>query len=510
MVRCPQQVSSFARRGGVVALGEDNGGPPLPRRVPGAADSPTPPARREAPVLPESVRQRVLAAVAEFHEREATSEEVTSRDQVVPAQPSEAAVPADPPVSAEPAVPSEPAVQLPGRPLFENGGRPPAEVKRAVLPAPRPSLWANPEAPTEEFESFSGVPASDTVSAGVAEIATQSALPGQQDSSAQNPGTEQTAAAVATSAKRKVGQQASRRKRRSGRRYRLAGALVSVTALVTVGSLALVVRGHTAPPAPVGHEASADARGREMATRNLAAAWIVGQVSRAAVVSCDPVMFGVLKAHGFPASDLYELGTNTTSPLRSEVVVATEAVRAQFGNLLSSVYAPAVIASFGSGPLRIDIREIAPNGAAAYRTAVKADVLARKATGAQLLRTNRITVSATAQRQLAAGRVDMRLLIAIAGMASVHPIYIVGFSSSAPSATAGIPLRFADVTESGHVGTASRSAATALQSLVKYLGTLRAPYNPARAQVIISAGQAVLHIEFTAPSPLDLLNLPKV
>jgi hypothetical protein len=470
-------------------------------------------------VLSEAVRQHVLAAIAESEEREAPADqrEAPADQREAPADQTTSRArpvfvePAEPTVSAEPPVPSERTGPLPRRTPSANGGpRPPAEVERAVVPAPRPSLWAIPEAPTEEFESLSGAPASDTVSADVAEIATQSAFRGQQDSFAQNPGSGQTAAAVAASAKREVGQQASRSKRRSGRRYRLVGALVSVTAVVTVGSLALVVRGHTAPPAPVGHDASADARGLEMATRNLAAAWIVGQVSRAAVVSCDPVMCGVLKTHGFPASDLDELGPSTTSPLHSEVIVATEAVRVQFGSLLGSVYAPAVIASFGSGPLRVDIREIAPHGAAAYRTAVKADVLARKATGTQLLRTNRITVSATAQRQLAAGQVDMRLLIAIAGMASVHPIYIVGFSSSAPGATAGIPLRFADVTEPGHVGSVSRSAATALQSLVKYLGTLRAPYNPVRAQVMTSAGQAVLHIEFAAPSPLDLLNLPKM
>jgi hypothetical protein len=40
------------------------------------------------------------------------------------------------------------------------------------------------------------------------------------------------------------------------------------------------------------------------ATSNRAAAWVAAQVSRSAMVSCDPVMCQALRAHGFPASAL--------------------------------------------------------------------------------------------------------------------------------------------------------------------------------------------------------------
>jgi hypothetical protein len=459
-------------------------------------------------VLPESTRRRVLAAIAEIQEREASAEQRTSRDRAMLAEPAESAVPAEPAapaVSAEHSVPSERAGLLPRRTPSANGGpRPPTEVKRGVLPTSLPSLRASTEAPAEPFQSVSAVPVSDIVKPAVAEIAMQSASLGQRDGFAKNSVSGQNAADVmAASAKREVDQQAHRRKRPSGRRYRIAGALSSVATLVTLGSLALVLSGHTAPPAPRGHDASAHARGLGLATRNLAAAWVADQVSRAVVVSCDPVMCGVLKSHGFPGSKLYELGPDTTDPLRSGVIVATEAVRAQFGNLLSSVYAPAVMARFGSGWLRIDIREIAPRGPAAYRAAVSSDVRARKATGAQLLQTNRIAVSVTARQQLSAGQVDMRLLVAIAGMASVHPIYIVRFSNSAPGAAAGTPLRFADVAEPGRAG---RTATTVfMPSMIKYLRTMQAPYDPERAQVLTSGGHPVLHIEFAAPSPFGLL-----
>ena len=108
------------------------------------------------------------------------------------------------------------------------------------------------------------------------------------------------------------------------------------------------------------------------------------------MVACDPVMCQVLAAHGVPSRLLDPLGPATASPLRSEIIVATARVRAQFGNLLSSVYAPAVLASFGSGPARIEIRQTAPHGAAAYRAMLRADLLRRRMSGAELLHSSRI------------------------------------------------------------------------------------------------------------------------
>ena len=179
----------------------------------------------------------------------------------------------------------------------------------------------------------------------------------------------------------------------------------------------------------------------EAKTRKRAAAWVAGQVSRTATVSCDPVMCRALKADRIPDSDLLQLRPGAPAPLRSQVVVATPAIRRQFGNRLESVYAPRVLASFGSGSLRIDIRAIAPHGAAAYESALRADLRARKEFGTALLGISRITVSATARRQLSAGQVDARLLFTIQGLAAQSPVYIMAFSDSGPGASAGIPLR---------------------------------------------------------------------
>jgi hypothetical protein len=153
-------------------------------------------------------------------------------------------------------------------------------------------------------------------------------------------------------------------------------------------------------------------------------------------------MCQALEKHGIPARGLHELQPGSPAPLRSDVIVATAAVRAEFGASLTSIYAPGVIASFGSARTRIDIRVIAPHGAAAYRSALRADLAARKKAGAELLVSPRISASATARRQLVAGQVDARLLLTLAELASQQMVSIVAFGDLAPGASPGIPLRY--------------------------------------------------------------------
>jgi hypothetical protein len=145
-----------------------------------------------------------------------------------------------------------------------------------------------------------------------------------------------------------------------------------------------------------------------VATSNQAAVWVAAQVSRSAVVSCDPAMCQALRAHGFPDSGLLVLQPGRARPGESQVIVATATVRREFGGRLAAVYAPAVIASFGSGNARIDIRQVAPNGAAAYQSALKADLQQRKMAEAPLAGSLQIVVSNKARAQLLAGQVDSR------------------------------------------------------------------------------------------------------
>ena len=240
---------------------------------------------------------------------------------------------------------------------------------------------------------------------------------------------------------------------------------------------------------------------QESVIRSRAAAWVARQVSQDAIVACDPDTCSALLAQGIAPGNLLELRDGSPDPLGSDVLLATAAVRSQFGARLASVYAPAVLASFGSGRLRIDVRAVAPDGAAAYRTGLAADLTARREAGRQLLENPHVRVSAAARSELQAGQVDSRLLTTLAALAAEQPVQVGAFGDSGPGASAGVPLRSAVITG------AARADPAAVADMLTFVRAQRPPYLPARSQIEPGAGGAsVLSIQFAAPSPMGLLQ----
>ena len=264
-----------------------------------------------------------------------------------------------------------------------------------------------------------------------------------------------------------------------------------LVAAVIGGSVAAsrVVAGHQRP-----------APGAAPAPDRAAAAWVAAQVSRSAVVSCDPAMCRALRAHGVPAGDLLVLGPGRGGPLESQVIVATAAVRRDLGPRLSSVYAPAVLASFGSGSTRTEVRVIAPGGAAAYLAALRADRQARRSAGAALAGVSQITVTAAARRQMDTGQVAAQLLLMITGLATIRPLDILAFGDSGPGATADMPLRSVYLADNG--------GAAAAHEILNFLRVQHGAWRPARARITRLADHPALLIEFAAPAPLGLINGP--
>lgn len=275
-----------------------------------------------------------------------------------------------------------------------------------------------------------------------------------------------------------------------------AGAVVAFLAVEAAGGLST---SHLASAARSDQSAAPAAVEQASAVRDQTAAWVAGEVTPSAILACDPVMCSVLVRHGVPAADLLVLAPGAADPLGSALVVATAAVRAMFGTRLASVYAPQRLASFGSGAAQIDVQVIAPDGAAAYRTALAADLGARRSAGLQLLADPRVSVGASARSQLAGGSVDERLLITLAALAGAEPVRIIGFADDGPGSSSGTPLRTAELA-------APESAA---QAMLAFLRAQRPPYLPARADLSRAAGgQWTLTMQFTAPGPLGLLSGP--
>jgi len=247
------------------------------------------------------------------------------------------------------------------------------------------------------------------------------------------------------------------------------------------------------PGAAAGAPGVSGASAVARSVRSQAAAWVAGQVGGDETIACEPVMCAALRAHGVAAGRLLALGPAAAGASGAEMIVTSPPARPGL-----SQDAPALLASFGSGPSQVQVRAVAPGGGAAYQSAVQADLAARRSAGAQLLHSRRLAVSAQGTGQLTAGTVDTRLLIMLAMLASQHPWQVVAFGGASP----GVPLAQAPFRQVIITSADQRALAAAL-ALVR---AQRAPYRPARAAIVrLAGGQPGLLIDFAAPGPLGLL-----
>jgi hypothetical protein len=247
--------------------------------------------------------------------------------------------------------------------------------------------------------------------------------------------------------------------------------------------------------------------------RNAAATWIARWVAANADVACDPLMCGVLLAHKLAPERLVQLSLAATDPLDAEIVVATLVIRKQFGPRLARVYAPAVLASFGSGTAQVQVRIVA-SGAAAYLRALRADVQARRQAGAALLQNPDIQARGQVAREIAAGDVDARLLANLVTL--VHwgcPLAILGFAGRGPGASAGMPLLAADITpllaRRPDISLTAGKAEMARQvaRILDFLEQQRTPLRPARiVRLVRPDGQIVVQVGFAAPAPFGVFD----
>ena len=514
MLTCLARIAqSFTSRG--LAVADDSRVPSLPRRVPG--DKRRPGTGPVAPlVLSEADIQRIRNAL------DAVGEQASPENDAAPVErPSSLPrrVPKTsghgPPVAAPtPAAQPVPSPFLSASLSAEALTKEPQAIPAARAGGVTEEIKARPDV-TAPLEPATAVPADPTLVP--AQDPPAEPQPGQQDRRDEEtaspekvpphpengPASRRKARAPRTKARTRppkpsmalATQAKPSRLRKRGRRSRGATVgVVVVTALLSAGSLAFVLTRHTGAGAP----------GNGLRTRvNVevrAAAWVADQVSRAAKVSCDQVMCQALEERDVPAASLHELRAGQADRLRSGVLVSTAAVRTLIGTEAVTADAPAVIATFGSGNVRIEVREIVQGGAAAYFSSLSKDIRDRRASGISLLENPRITVSAAARGQLRAGQVDSRLLVVIASLAAGQPVSILAFGDLGPGASPGIPFRCAYLAETDGTVVAQGQRMSAL------LRGQTGPYAAAHIQPGRLAGRNVLQIEFSAPSPQGLLG----
>jgi hypothetical protein len=284
-----------------------------------------------------------------------------------------------------------------------------------------------------------------------------------------------------------------------GRRRRLAFVLSALVAMALgVGvTLAFTQRAPEPAVSPSSNPVpGTNALQAAAADRHQAAVWIAQQVASSVVVGCDPEMCNELQQSGFPAGQLLELQPTAPDPEGSLLVVATPVVRNQFGTRLASVYAPLVIASFGSGAERVDVRYVAPGGTAAFESQLAADRKNRIAAGQQLLTNKHVQASAAARRALLAGQVDPRLLVTLSALAHQLPLDLVAFDDPSPGVSSDVPLRGAEI---------GAAASAGLPAMVTFLSAQQSQYAPAVARITQgSNGKSVVTVRYDAPGPMGL------
>ncbi len=300
--------------------------------------------------------------------------------------------------------------------------------------------------------------------------------------------------------------QASRRRglfALSGLVVALAAALITVVIVLPGSGSGAATEGAVQRVASGGQSAAGQSAANVVAaalTRVQAADWIAQQVSPDAITACDPAMCTALEDAGLGVGKLLVLQLASTDPLGADVVVATQSIRSEFGARLTSVYAPEMIASFGSGATEIDVRSVAPDGAAAFQADQASNLRARIAAGRQLLRNHRIHASPAARAVLLAGNADPRILVTLAALAAQQSqVNIVSFGDPSPGAP-DVPLRGVVI------GAPSNPK---LRSMLSFLRAQQQPYAPAQANLVsVGRGRNVISVQFDAPSPLGLTNAP--
>jgi len=448
-------------------------GTELPQRVRGAARSGRSASASPAPMLSEELRQRIRAAVTAERSLAATQQDEAPGGEASSPEPVRPVLAKAPAPFMPPARSGAPVRSANAGPIAED------EITEWLGTTAKPPAVVTPPSPVE--------PPSGTRSPSGVASAPRTGSPRVEPSAVdQSP----------ADSLRPAGRPRARRAARFA-------AIVLVIGVLAVTAVRLLDRSAAGGPA------SAAATRQAAETRAAASSWVAQQVSRDVKVSCDPVMCAALRDRGFPSSELLVLGSASRVPISSAVVVETPAVLSLFGSSLATAWAPAVLASFGSGPSLVTVRVIAPNGVTAYQAELSTDLAERKTAGAALLNDPQISVPALGSGQLTAGAVDSRLLEALVFVAGHQPISIVHFGTPGPGASAGLPLRYVDLAEEDRAG--HLSSAAYVRSVRAFLSTADLRFRPASmATVVLADGEAVLRIEVTAPSPLGVFGTQPV
>jgi hypothetical protein len=299
----------------------------------------------------------------------------------------------------------------------------------------------------------------------------------------------------------------------SGARHaRLAAVLTIVVVVVAGGAVTAVTLSAKSPAAGRGNQvagrvrltpaqaaAEAAAAAAAQANGKLAASWFATQVGHGLVIGCDPATCAAILAAGYPTGGQVVLQPGVSLPGPGSLIVASAAVRAQYGLQLAS-RAPEVLAAFGTGASAVQVRLAVAGGAQAYGQAARSALGARRRAGHKLLQVRNVHARKVSKQDLSSGRVDPRLTAALRRLAAHYPVVLVHFGDAGPLAGGAVPFRMAVIAvPTTRLRSRRVSELRAIEKLLKKQPAGdRAELTPKH----VAGGMLVLELRFLAPGPL--------
>ncbi|RKR73380.1 ArnT family glycosyltransferase [Frondihabitans australicus] len=170
--------------------------------------------------------------------------------------------------------------------------------------------------------------------------------------------------------------------------------------------------------------------------------WVDDNVPHSSRLLVDDSMWVDLVNDGFARDNViwfYKLDTDSAVRAQnpngwkdSDYVIETNSVRTSAyaePNIKKAVANSTVVASFGTGTQQVTVRQIHPQGLAAYQASAKAQAAARAAMGAQLAANRDLTASSQVVTALKQGRVNARAEIVLGQLLATGPVTVSNLST---------------------------------------------------------------------------------
>jgi hypothetical protein len=240
--------------------------------------------------------------------------------------------------------------------------------------------------------------------------------------------------------------------------------------------------------------------------------WIEDHVPRSDRIITDDAIWVDLVEAGFEPDDVvwyYKVDTDPAVQDQApdgwrdyDWLLSTESFRS-FPETVGTEAAAAlehsvVVATFGEGAGRVEVRRIVEEDVAVVEAAVGDDALEAEA-GQALARNPAIDLSGPAARLLEAGQVDQRVLTVLAGVAGEQSLSVVDFPAVPGEGDAGMPRRVVEL---------ERPEGADGGWLDRFFAGQQPPFAPDSVTTVDAAGGGPTHLRVTFPVALPRLSPP--